>query len=61
MDVILSDKTFIYIFMYFNLQFVFDYLSKTYHIEFVNSFNSDINIYYFILSIIFIYNIYITK
>ena len=48
MDVILSDKIFIYIFMYFNLQFVFDYLSKTYHIEFVNSFNSDINIYYFL-------------
>ena len=46
MDIILLDKTFIYVFIYFNLQFIFDYLSKTYHIEFVNSFNNNINISY---------------
>ena len=48
MKLILNDKVFFYIFLYFNLQFIFDYLSKTYHIEFVNSFNSNINIYYFL-------------
>ena len=48
MQLILNDKVYFYIFLYFNLQFIFDYLSKTYHIEFVNSFNSNINIYYFL-------------
>ena len=48
MKLILNDKVFFYIFLYFNLQFIFDYLSKTYHIEFINSFNSNINIYYFL-------------
>ena len=48
MKLILYDKVYFYIFLYFNLQFIFDYLSKTYHIEFVNSFNSNINIYYFL-------------
>ena len=49
MNIVLNDINFFYIFIYFNFQFIFDYLSKIYHIEFINSFNEvEINIYYFL-------------
>ena len=45
---ILDSKNVIQIFIFLNLQFIFDYYSKIYHIEFINSFNSNINIKYFL-------------
>ena len=41
-------NNFLIVFLYYNLQFIFDYYSKISHIDFVNSFNSKINIEFFI-------------
>lgn len=45
---IINDNTILFAFIYYHFQFIFDYFSKIYHLKFIESFNDNIDIQYFL-------------